>query len=96
MFFPFPKWVSEMPEGDAKLRAENLFYFRLWRVYAGPKCSYPELAELFGMNCSTLRSQARHPNVCGATDSTLELVRRLLGPEFVPPRRVQYKEGSTE
>jgi hypothetical protein len=94
MFFPLPKWVEEMPEGRDKIRAENLFFFRLWRVYAGPRNSYPELAALLGINCSTLRSQATNPMVCGATDSTVKLIRELFGPGFLPSRRVPYSRES--
>jgi hypothetical protein len=94
MCFPLPKWVEEMPEGRDKIRAENLFFFRLWCIYAGPKASYHELAALLGVNCSTLRSQATNRMVCGATDSTVKLIRELFGPTFLPSRRVPYSRES--
>lgn len=91
MYFPWPKWITEMPEGMEKRRAENLFFFRLWSVYASREGNFTHLAQELGVNYHALKSQATDRKVCGATDTTLEAVEAVLGPEFLPPRRVPYQ-----
>lgn len=96
MRLPRPRWLDEMPDGIEKFRAENRFYFNLWRIYASPQGSFEELATQLDMNVNTLRSQVSNRRTCGASDYTLEMIESLLGSDFLPLNRIpdrRYKVG---
>jgi hypothetical protein len=85
MIFPFPRWLLNMPEGVKKQRAIDEFYLRLACVYASRGARIHVLAEILGINYTTLRSQINdsrcHKN--GIPETTYQKIEKIIGLSYV-------------
>lgn len=77
-----PEWLQKIPDGPEKDIKINRFYMRLASLYATEGGRLADLAFLIGINYRTLKSQQLH---VPATRATKDAIRRLIGPNFVPP-----------
>lgn len=85
MKLPYPLWLRDMPEGEAKDRAKNRFVLRLCCLYAHPGGRIHHFADVLGMNENTLKTQIQSDKLI-CTDEVRDKIKSILGPEFVPPR----------
>lgn len=75
-----PAWLEEMPDGPAKIDAENRLYIRLAALYATESGTLANLAVLIGVNPNTLKSQAI--SKCRASLKTRTEIKNILGRKF--------------